>query len=304
MAAFAPEIITQIGPLQVTNTFLHTLIVDGVLIATAFFAGRNLKKIPQGFQSFTEAIVDAMYSLTESIASSKKAAMSIFPYVMTFFLFILFSNLLGLFPGVGTIGFYEEGSEHSRIVNEAHASEPIHNKETVTETHSEAKKMNQEASTTTNSHEKESGHTEEIEQKAHLTPLLRGATSDINVTLALALISVVATHMLSIQLTGLGDYLGRFFSFNPINLYVGLLELVAEVTKIISLSFRLFGNIFAGEIALHTISNIFAFLAPLPFLLLESIVSIVQALVFSVLTLVFMAVLTTPHHAHAKEENH
>jgi F-type H+-transporting ATPase subunit a len=118
--------------------------------------------------------------------------------------------------------------------------------------------------------------------------------------LALATVSVIATHILSIKITGIKDYLSRYISFNPVNVYVGLLELVAEVMKILSLSFRLFGNIFAGEVALHTVSALFAFLAPLPFLLLESIVSVVQALVFSILTLVFMSILTTPHHAHEK----
>lgn len=240
MPAFAPELITQIGPLPITNTFLHTLVVDGVLIAISFFVSKNLQTIPTSLQAIVEPIIESMYSLTESIATSKKAVLRIFPFAMTFFLFIFIANITSLLPGIGSIGFFHKDHE--------------------------------------------------------FVPLLRGATSDINVTLALAIISVVSTHVLSIQITGLHDYLSRFFSFNPINLYVGLLELVAEFTKIISLSFRLFGNIFAGEVALHTISNLVAFVAPLPFLLLESIVSIVQALVFSILTLVFMAVLTTPHH--------
>ena len=78
-------------------------------------------------------------------------------------------------------------------------------------------------------------------------------------------------------------------------LFVGILELVSEVTKLFSLSFRLFGNIFAGEVVLHTISSLFAFVAPIPFLLLEGIVAFVQALVFAMLTMVFMSILTTPH---------
>jgi F-type H+-transporting ATPase subunit a len=297
MAAFAPDVIAQVGPLPITNTLLHTILVDGVLIATAIYLSKNLSTVPKKWlQSIIEPVIEAMYSLTESIASSKKATMRIFPYVMTFFLFILVSNFMGLMPGIGTIGFFKEDAAHSQAISKAYAvsASDSHQKEinaTVTEEKGEA---------TDHSEVTESaGHSE-----ASLVPLFRGATSDINVTLALALISVVATHMLSIQLTGLGDYLGRFFSANPVNLYVGLLELVAEVTKVISLSFRLFGNIYAGEVALHTISNLAAFVAPLPFLLLESIVSIVQALVFSVLTLVFMAVLTTPHHGHEKSEAH
>lgn len=138
------------------------------------------------------------------------------------------------------------------------------------------------------------------EEGHHIIPLMRNATSDLNVTFALSLVSLVATHMLSIQTIGIKEYLGRFFSLNPINLFVGILEIISEITKIISLSFRLFGNIFAGEIVLVTISSLFAFLVPIPFLFMEVIVGVVQALVFSLLTMVFMAILMTPHH----EEKH
>lgn len=144
-------------------------------------------------------------------------------------------------------------------------------------------------------------HTGEHGEK-ELIPLLRSATSDLNVTLALALVSGIATHILSIKTIGVKDYLSRYFSLNPVNLYVGILELIGELTKIISLSFRLFGNIFAGEVVLFTVSGMFAFIFPIPFLLLEIIVGFVQALVFSMLTMAFMAILTTPHHA--PEENH
>ena len=134
-----------------------------------------------------------------------------------------------------------------------------------------------------------------------ITPLFRPATSDFNVTFGLAIISALATHMLSLKTIGIKKYIGRYFSLNPINLYVGILELVGEFTKVISLSFRLFGNIFAGEVVLATVGTLFAFVFPLPFMLLEVIVGLVQALVFSMLTMAFMAVLTTPHHEEAKE---
>ena len=107
---------------------------------------------------------------------------------------------------------------------------------------------------------------------------------------------------MSIRVTGIKDYLSRFISLNPLNLYIGILELVGEVVKVVSLSFRLFGNIFAGEVVLGTVSTIFAFLFPLPFLMLEVIVGLVQALVFSMLTMAFMAVLTTPHHHEEAKE--
>lgn len=128
-----------------------------------------------------------------------------------------------------------------------------------------------------------------------LVPLFRAATTDFNMTLALGTVSVFATHLLTINTLGFVGYLKKFLSFNPVNLFIGLLEFVLEFVKIISLSFRLFGNIFAGEVVLVTISGIFAFLAPLPFIMLETIIALVQALVFAMLTMVFMAVLSTSH---------
>ncbi len=137
-------------------------------------------------------------------------------------------------------------------------------------------------------------HGEEV-----FVPLLRPATSDFNATLGLATVSLLATHFLAIKYNGIVEYLKKFFSLNPIYLFVGLLELTSEITKVVSLSFRLFGNIYAGEVVIHTITNLFAFVAPIPFLLLEMIVAFVQALVFGMLTMVFMSILVKPHREEA-----
>ena len=137
-----------------------------------------------------------------------------------------------------------------------------------------------------------------IKEGGEAIPFFRVPSSDLNTTLALAVISVVATHALSIRYTGIKGYLGRFFSLSPILLFVGLLELVAEVTKLISFSFRLFGNIFAGEIVLGRVSSILSYVAPLPFLVLEIIVATVQALIFAALTMAFMSIFTEKHAEH------
>jgi len=124
-------------------------------------------------------------------------------------------------------------------------------------------------------------------------PFFRSINSDLNTTAALAIVSLVATHYLSIKYLGLGGYIGKFLSLNPIFLFVGFLEIIGEITKILSLSFRLFGNIFAGEVLLTTASTkLFAFIIPVPFYFLELLVGFVQALIFSMLTLVFMVILT------------
>jgi F-type H+-transporting ATPase subunit a len=129
-----------------------------------------------------------------------------------------------------------------------------------------------------------------------LVPLFRGGNADLNSTLALALIAVVATHVFGLRTLGVSGHLGKFFNFkNPILFFVGILELVSECAKIISFSFRLFGNIFAGEVLLIVVAAIVPYVAPLPFLGLELFVGFIQALVFSVLTLVFLQIAATAH---------
>ena len=242
MVSFAAEPIISLGFFRFTNSFLDTLLVDAFLVGLIVEVNKKISLIPGMLQNLIEMSVETFYELTESVANERAA--KIFPFVMSFFLFILFANWSGLIPGFSTVGFYEDKK---------------------------------------------------------LVPFLRAATSDFNVTFALAIVSAIATHILSLRTIGIKEYLGRYFSLNPINLYVGFLELISEFTKVISLSFRLFGNIFAGEVVLATVSTLFAFLFPLPFMLLEVIVGLVQALVFSMLTMAFMAVLTTPHHEEAKE---
>lgn len=131
-------------------------------------------------------------------------------------------------------------------------------------------------------------------QEHTFVPYLRSINSDLNTTAALAIVSLIATHWLAIKYLGLWHYIQKFISLNPIFLFVGILELIGEATKILSLSFRLFGNIFAGEVLLTTTSTkLFAFLIPIPFYFLEILVGFVQALIFAMLTLVFMTILTS-----------
>ena len=128
-------------------------------------------------------------------------------------------------------------------------------------------------------------------------PWFRGATADLNTTLALALISVGATQFFGLKHLKL-NYLKKFFNFEgPIQFFVGLLELISEFAKILSFAFRLFGNIFAGEVLLVVIAFLLPVIGPLPFLGLEIFVGFVQALVFSLLTLVFLHMATLSHAA-------
>lgn len=128
-------------------------------------------------------------------------------------------------------------------------------------------------------------------------PIFRGGTADINATLALGLFSVIITQYYGVYFLGLRQYLHKFFNFsNPIALFTGFLEIISEFSKIISFTFRLFGNIFAGEVLLTIVAFLVPVLASFPFLVLEIFVGFVQALVFSMLTAVFINMATIEHH--------
>lgn len=127
-------------------------------------------------------------------------------------------------------------------------------------------------------------------EHSKFVPILRGATADLNTTLALAVISIVAIQYFGFKTVGF-HYSNRFFNFkNPIYFFLGILEIISELSKVISFAFRLFGNIFAGEVLLTVMAFLIPFIAPLPFMALELFVGFIQALVFSMLTAAFLNV--------------
>ena len=133
-------------------------------------------------------------------------------------------------------------------------------------------------------------------------PLFRSPAADLNFTLAFAVISVIVTNILGMSAVGEFKHLGKFFNFKgPIDFFIGILELVSEIAKIISLSFRLFGNVFAGEVLLTIISFLAPYFIPLPFLFLELFVGLIQAFIFAMITLVSISLHTT---ANGGEEHH
>ena len=135
------------------------------------------------------------------------------------------------------------------------------------------------------------------EGEHHYLPLLRGGTADLNTTFALGIFSVLASQYYGIRILGIKGYLSKFFNLkSPISFFTGTLEVISEISKVISFSFRLFGNIFAGEVLLGVIAFLIPILASFPFLLLEIFVGFVQALIFSTLTAVFINSAITEHH--------
>lgn len=138
---------------------------------------------------------------------------------------------------------------------------------------------------------------EKLGEEVHYIPILRGGTADLNTTIGLALISVILTNYYSIKVLGIKKYINRFYVLtNPVSFFVGTLEIISEVSKVISFSFRLFGNIFAGEVLMTVIAFLIPILAAFPFLILEIFVGFIQALVFSTLTAVFINSALETHH--------
>lgn len=141
------------------------------------------------------------------------------------------------------------------------------------------------------------GFFEQHGEEQIFVPFFRSAASDLNVTLALGTLAVFIINITGMTVHGIGGHLSKFFSFrNPIQFFVGILEFVSEFAKIVSFSFRLFGNIFAGEVLLIIVSFLAPFGGPLPFLALELFVGFVQALVFAMLTMVFISIAIARHH--------
>jgi F-type H+-transporting ATPase subunit a len=258
-----------------------------VLVVVSLLATRRIPKdlasasnadlVPRGFQNLVELILDWFFSLVKDVAGPR--ATRFFPIVMTLFLFVLFSNWLGLLPGFGSIGLLEH--PHSPNIAGFIARGIFLTPE-----------------------EAVPG-----DEGWVLVPFLRAPSTDLNFTLALALVSVVLTQYFGIRALR-GGYLRRFFDTSGFKdnafvgiaqFFAGLLELIGEFTKIISFSFRLFGNIFAGEVLLVVIAFLLPYVASLPFYGLEVFVGFIQAVVFMMLTLVFFVTAST---AHGSAEHH
>ncbi|MBN1258234.1 F0F1 ATP synthase subunit A [Candidatus Peregrinibacteria bacterium] len=244
----------------------------GILIILAVIGGRRVREVPSGIQNVMEAFLGGLQSVIESILGNAKQAKEFFAIVATIFIFVLFSNWFGLIPGVGSIGFFEKETAKEEMIETA-----------VTEDHAAKSAVEEDHKA------EEGGH--------HITfvPLFRASSSDLSFTLAIAICAV-----LYVQYAGLKHlrfhYLGKFFNFKSvIFFFVGILEIISEFAKMISFSFRLFGNVFAGEVLLVVMTFLVPYIIPIPFYGLEVFVGAVQAGVFAALTLVFLKGATTHH---------
>jgi len=267
-----------VGPIYLTNTLVATLIADVILLLIAFSVFRVVrsgKLVPGGIAGVIEAILEAINNLTESTAG--KWAKTIFPFFATITLLVLVVNWMELIPGVDSIGLLHE-TEHGYPIEEV--APGIY---TIVPPEGE---------------EEHAGY--------GIIPFVRVASTDLNFTVALALIAVTMTQVIGFRSLG-GGYFLKFFNisglfkrpvFGAIDFAVSLLELISEISKLLSFSFRLFGNIFAGSVLLFVIGTLVPVFAQSLFLGLEFFVGVIQALVFGMLTMIFMAQATQGHGDH------
>ncbi|HBG74369.1 MAG: hypothetical protein A2X25_13700 [Chloroflexi bacterium GWB2_49_20] len=273
--------------LYLTNTMVAMFISDIILLLIAFGYYRFTKTgslVPKGFSGAVEALLEVIYNLTQTTAG--KWAKFVFPWFATITLLVLVSNWTELIPGVDSIGLLEKVSVGGSNIQNLTSGIATVIKSPV--------------------------GTVPAGEGYVVVPFVRVVSTDLNFTVALALIAVVMVQVTGIRAQGMA-YFTKFWNtktlfskpiFGVIDFGVGLLELVSEFSKILSFAFRLFGNIFAGSVLLFVIGSLVPVFAQTGFLMLEFFVGMIQAIVFGMLTMTFMAQATQGHGGEHKEEAH
>ncbi|MEW6034561.1 MAG: FoF1 ATP synthase subunit a [Chloroflexota bacterium] len=263
-----PEVIAHLGAIPITNTMITAWLTTIVLVVLFWIATRRMKLVPRGLQNLMEWAVEMLLNFVEGVVGKEKGR-RLFPVIATIFLFVFVNAWMGLIPGYSSI-----------VLKETHAGETV------------------------------------------LVPLLRPANTDLNVTLALALVSFVFVEYLGIRYQGFFRYVRKFVNLGPllnglrqlftgklraglgglmmgaIEAFVGFIEALSELVRIVSFTFRLFGNMTAGEILPLLMFFLAPFVVPVFFYSFEMLVGLVQALIFGGLTLAFAAVATTESEHH------
>jgi F-type H+-transporting ATPase subunit a len=251
--------------LPITNALVMTLLVDLVLVVVIFFGARNMQLVPRGFQNIVEFVVEGFYNFARGIDRQNIA--KFFPLPATIFIFFLIANVLALVPGVGSIGICEPAAA--------------------------------EAAQTAAATSVFSGLPGYCGAGNVIVPWLRAPAADLNVTFAFSLVAVFSIELFGVQALGL-SYFSRFFNLKEgaLGLFVSIIELISEISRIVSFAFRIFGNIFGGEVILVVMSFLLGYVLPLPFYGFELFVAFIQSVIFAVLTLVFMSNAVAAHGGH------
>jgi F-type H+-transporting ATPase subunit a len=253
--------------LPITNALVMTVLVDLLLLLVIIFGARNMQLVPRGFQNVVETVVEGFYNFALGI--DRRNVSKFFPLPATIFIFFLVANMLGLIPGVGSIGICVPAAPEAAAAPAAASSSVL------------------------------SGLPGYCGAGNILIPWLRAPAADLNVTFAFALVAVFMIEFFGVQALGL-SYFTRFFNLREgaLGFFVSLIELISEISRIISFAFRIFGNIFGGEVILIVMSFLLGYVLPLPFYGFELFVAFIQAVIFAVLTLVFMSIAVVAHGGH------
>ena len=285
---------------QVTNTMVTTWLAILFLLVISLFATRSLKDVPTGLQNVVEVVIEGFLSLAESVAGAGRAR-KFLPLVLTIFLFIVTANWMGILPGFGTIGRIEPAEEVVHHLEES--GEEVNLADVKLQLFEGAGSFGVVAFGSVDDEitalEVVEDGVKEGQQAGLLVPFFRSANTDVNTTLAIALVAMTMIHFWGFSTLGFFGHMSKFVNFKqgPIGLFVGILEAISEVARVISFTFRLFGNIFAGEVLLVAMSFLLPLIGIIPFLGLELFVGVIQAFIFSMLTLVFAAMATVSHGA-------
>lgn len=261
------EPIFHFGSFPVTNALLTSTFAVLVIVVLSFFLRYLLREIPGKLQNIFEIIIDGALSLCDQVTNSRALSIRVFPLAICVFFFVLINNWLGLLP-IGGLGIIERGEHGLAFI-----------------------------------------------------PFLRGGTADVNTTIALAVMAVLGANLFGVFSIGIWKTFNKYVNLKalgglftkikkdktviivaPITFFVGLLEIIGEFAKVASLSFRLFGNVFAGEVLLASMAALVAYVVPIPFLFLEILVGVIQALIFSMLLVVYFTIGATDHDEHEEHE--
>ncbi|MCH8007776.1 MAG: F0F1 ATP synthase subunit A [Chloroflexi bacterium] len=324
------EPLWTIGFFEITNTLFTAWLATAVLFLIAIFATRKMSFIPSGLQNIMEAIVEMLLTLVENTVGPKHAR-RFFPVIATIFLFIVVGNWMALLPVFNVIGKIEPvGVEEEEFFEEVIIFEDrgifmvmpntseieIHFDEAVCDGVAEGHEHEaclEEGRALAIAQAREDEGIDPDAQIGILAPYFRSMNTDLMTPLSLAIVAAIFVEWWGISALGLVGYGKRFFSFGRlakgdpmgiIDIFVGILELIAEFARLISFTFRLFGNMLAGEILLLVMTFLIPLVLALPFYGLELFVGAIQAFVFAMLTLVFGALAVTSHDDHDEEEAH
>jgi F-type H+-transporting ATPase subunit a len=262
----APDLLYPGAPAFLTNTFILS-VVSAILVAILFLiAARKPRIVPKKFQNFIEWVFELLLGLCEDVAG-KENGRRFFPWVATLFLFILFANWWEIIPFIETVG--SKTTEHPGCAG-----------------------VMQQGIFLTGQY------------SACFVPWFRPPSTDLNMTVVLSILTVVLTQFYGFRILGWKLQVGRYLTLKegPIGLIVGIMEFFLEILRVLSLSFRLFGNIFAGDVLLLVMSFISIGLGAIPFYFLEAFVGFIQAYVFAFLALLYFTLGTTVHGGEEPEE--